>query len=154
MGGGVGEEREDAHHLKEGAGPAVGEEQGDWSGAFSSFVDEMDCADGGLEAEVMERGETLDLGGPTELVAPVAADLFEGCAVEAVLPGGAGDLVGPAGAGETILEIGDLVCEKREGKRSDSHRFSWYDGVRVKARCEAKLRADRPPTCKLNGYGS
>src|SRR5690348_14218164 len=76
-----------------------------------------------VEALAVDLGQELRvgvdavlLGRPIEAGAPVAGERTEVADGDAALPVGAGQLVGPAGAGEAGVEVGELVGLDVDGK--------------------------------------
>ena len=105
MGAGVGEKREDALHFKEGAGPAVTDEEGHGPGPLPFRVDEVDGQAVDLQHELGEAIEAGLDGAPVEPVPPMGGQVLQEGAGGAVRPGVVIDLVRPAGAGEAGAEV-------------------------------------------------
>ena len=91
-------------------GPAVQDQQRQGVRTFGASVDEMDRlavdAAPGPAASALSRALH---GPPVEPVGPVAAEILQIVEVGAVLPGGAGDLVGPAGAAQPFGQVDQHV---------------------------------------------
>ena len=83
----------------------MGDDQRERVRPAATLVDEVDAhpVHGGPEL-----GEGVDrplLDPPVEARSPVAGQLFHVVQVGAVIPAGAGDLVGPAGAGQALTQV-------------------------------------------------
>ena len=93
----IGQQRDDFDHVKEGAGPAVGDDNREWVGSPSMFVNEVDAEAIDLGAKVCELIECGLLRSPIETMLPVCQERLEIVQVRPILPAGSLNLIGPSG---------------------------------------------------------
>ena len=85
-------------HLKEGAGPAMGDDRRHGVGALSLLVDEMDAQAVDIGLEMGEGIDQILLATPIELDAPVLHQFFDVAQIAALVPVSARQLFWPASA--------------------------------------------------------
>src|SRR5438270_4644210 len=93
----IGQQRDDFDHFKEGAGPAVGDDNREWVGSPSVFVNEVDAEAIDLGAKVCELIECGLLRSPIETMLPVCQERLEIVEVRPILPASSLNLIGPSG---------------------------------------------------------
>ena len=141
MAGRVGEHGYDFVHLVDGAGPAVGDDDGHRVGALALFVDEMDAlpVNGGIEiGEGVEPGFG---GAPVKSVPPVGYQFLDVVQVGAVVPPGAGDFVGPAHVGQPMPQVGKRVVGNADGVGLYRHSGTSF-GAQSGGRSQAQFSSD------------
>ncbi len=120
--GRIGQARDQVEELEHRAGPAVTEEKRTGIRPATRHVQavDVDLADAldGLRKGV----ERSFLGAPVEPVAPVGDEVGEVGDVGAVGPGRLGGLVGQAGAGEALAQVGKRRIRNVVGERLSRHR--------------------------------
>ena len=119
--GWVGQQGNDLGHLEEATWPAVGDDQRYGIRALAFLVDEVDIQTVHLGLEVAEGVELGFLGAPVELSPPMLDQFFQVGQVAAVVPSGVGNLIGPAGVGQALLQVLQDTVFHGDGKRSDIH---------------------------------
>jgi hypothetical protein len=88
MGTGIGQERQNAGHFEEAAGPAMGDDQGQGIGALALLMDEMDGETRMVIAIVRKAIETLALFLPVIIFQPVAVEVAQVIEISAEVPAG------------------------------------------------------------------
>src|SRR5205823_9009361 len=106
---GVGEQREELRHLEERARPAMQEQDRNRVRPAPRLAKEMQTEAVDVRQKVGKRVEALLLRAPVEAVAPVSEQLAQVVEVRAVIPGAAGDLVGPPCAVDAVAEVRERV---------------------------------------------
>ena len=105
--------------LRHRTGPAVRHEQRRRVGVVGAGVDEVDLLAVDLGERVRPPVEAILLRPPVELRAPVLAQLLQVRAVGAVAPTRIGDLVGPAGACESVAQVFEVRFGNVDAERGD-----------------------------------
>jgi len=85
-------------HLKEGAGPAMGDDRRHGVGTLSLLVDEMDAQAVDIGLEMGEGIDQILLATPIELGAPVSHQFFDVAQIAAVVSVSARQLFWPVSA--------------------------------------------------------
>ena len=116
--GGIGEARNDLEKFEHRTGPAVQQEQRHRVRADAGHVQIMQIDAVERDAELRKGVECCFLRPPVKPVAPVFRKLAKIGDIGAIGPGLAGRLVGKAGAGKTIAQVGDVGVRdvKRKGR--------------------------------------
>jgi hypothetical protein len=91
--------------LEERTGPAVGEDQRDGVRPGRADMQEVDVLAVDLGGEVREFVELGLVLAPVVGGSPVLGEFLEASQRKAVVPAGVGNLVGPAGASKTIVQV-------------------------------------------------
>jgi hypothetical protein len=105
--------------LQERAGPAVGEDQRERVRFRGPDVDEVDGLAVDLGGEVRKLVELRLVRAPVVAGAPVLGKLLQPRQRKAVVPPGAGDLVGLTGAGEPVGQVVQVGLRDVDAKRLD-----------------------------------
>src|SRR5437588_2913378 len=98
----IGQQRDDLHHLKEGAGPTVGENNWQWFWPLAAFMNEVDAEAIDVSAKLCKLIESCFLRLPIETMLPVCQERLEIAQVRPILPACLLNLVGPASAYQTF----------------------------------------------------
>ena len=116
-----GEQRDDRQHLDERARPSMEEQQGHRVTRRCLGVDRVHAETVHVHLDVVERAQPLPLRGPVEVVEPRLHERTQHRRAHAVVPSRPTQLVGPAGAAQSVSQVlEDGVVDGRV-KRFDSH---------------------------------
>jgi hypothetical protein len=119
MGTGIGQERQNAGHFEEAAGPAMGDDQGQGIGALALLMDEMDGETRMVIAIVRKAIETLALFLPVIIFQPVAVEVAQVIEISAEVPAGIIERIRPARALQAVPEVGERFRIGRDGEALD-----------------------------------
>lgn len=116
VGFGVGEGTDDFHEFVYGAGPAVGDEEGDGVFVFGSLVDEVNVELVDLGFVVVPAVEFSFVEAPVVLVAPVFDEFLHEGKFGAVGPADVVELVGESDVAQAYLQVVENFVRYRYGE--------------------------------------
>ena len=121
MGRRVGQERNDLFELHDARRPAMGDDKRQRPGTLSLDMQDMDRVSVHIGHKLGKGVEPGFGQAPVETVPPMRDEALQEIEIGAIAPPGAVDGIGPAGAGEPCLEVGDVLLGDGDFKGCGGH---------------------------------